>query len=89
LHACKPGKDALVVGAGNVGLIVGYQLVQAGVNVKMVIEAESKIGGYLVHASKLRRLGVPILTRHTIKEAKGKDHVEGAIERVIEEGIRD
>jgi len=74
----KPGNDALIVGAGNVGLIVGYQLIQAGVNVKMVIEAKGKIGGYLVHASKLRRLGVPILTRHTIKEAEGKSHVEGA-----------
>jgi len=75
----KPGNEALIVGAGNVGLIVGYQLIQAGVNVKMVVEAMSKIGGYLVHASKLRRLGVPILTRHSISAAKGKDHVEGAI----------
>ncbi len=78
VNGVKPGNDALIVGAGNVGLIVGYQLIQAGVNVKMVIEAQEKIGGYLVHASKLRRLGVPILTRHTIKEAKGKSHVKGA-----------
>lgn len=79
VYGVKPGNDALIVGAGNVGLIVGYQLVQAGVNVKMVVEAMPKIGGYLVHASKLRRLGVPILTRHSIYAAKGKDHVEGAI----------
>jgi len=79
VYGIKPGNDALIVGAGNVGLIVGYQLVQAGVNVKMVVEAMPKIGGYLVHASKLRRLGVPILTRHSISAAKGKDHVEGAI----------
>ncbi|MFA7569389.1 MAG: FAD-dependent oxidoreductase, partial [Defluviitoga tunisiensis] len=38
-----------------------------------------KIGGYSVHASKLRRMGVPILTSHTIKKAVGKDKVEGAI----------
>ena len=79
VYGVKPGNDALIVGAGNVGLIVGYQLVQAGVNVKMVVEAMPKIGGYLVHASKLRRLGVPILTRHTISAAKGKDYVEGAV----------
>ncbi len=79
VYGVRPGNDALIVGAGNVGLIVGYQLVQAGVNVKMVVEAMPKIGGYLVHASKLRRLGVPILTRHSISAAKGKDHVEGAI----------
>jgi len=78
VYGIKPGNDALVVGAGNVGLIVGYQLIQAGVNVKMLVEAMPKIGGYVVHAAKLRRLGVPILTRHTIKAASGKDHVEEA-----------
>ncbi len=78
VYGIKPGNDALIVGAGNVGLIVGYQLIQAGVNVKMLIEAMPKIGGYIVHAAKLRRLRVPILTHHTIKAAKGKGHVEGA-----------
>ncbi len=80
MNACgiKPGNDALIVGAGNVGLIVGYQLIQAGVNVKMLVEAMPKIGGYIVHAAKLRRLGVPILTQHTIRAAKGKGHVEEA-----------
>ncbi len=78
VYGIKPGNDALIVGAGNVGLIVGYQLIQAGVNVKMLVEAMPKIGGYVVHAAKLRRLGVPILTQHTIEAAKGKDHVEGA-----------
>ncbi len=76
VYGIRPGNDALVIGAGNVGMIVGYQLVQSGVNVKMIVEAAPKIGGYLVHASKLRRLGVPILTRHTIKRAEGKNHVE-------------
>jgi sarcosine oxidase subunit alpha len=76
VYGIKPGNEALIVGAGNVGLIVGYQLIQAGVDLKMIVEAAPKIGGYLVHASKLRRLGVPILTRHTIKKAEAKDHVE-------------
>jgi len=78
VYGIKPGNDALVVGAGNVGLIVGYQLIQAGVNVKMLVEAMPKIGGYVVHAAKLSRMGVPILTKHTIKTAEGKGHVERA-----------
>lgn len=78
VYGVKPGDEALMVGAGNVGLIVGYQMLQAGVNVKAVVEAMPTIGGYLVHASKLRRMGVPILTSHTIKQAIGKEHVEGA-----------
>jgi sarcosine oxidase subunit alpha len=75
----KPGKAGLMVGAGNVGLIVSYQLLQAGVDVKAIVEAMPRIGGYLVHAAKVRRLGVPIYTRYTILKALGKTHVTGAI----------
>ena len=71
-----PSKDVVMIGSGNIGLIVSYQLMQAGVKVKAVIEASSKIGGYKVHASKLRRLGVPIYTNKTIKKAIGKESVE-------------
>lgn len=79
LYGVSPAKKILMVGSGNIGLIVSYQLLQAGVEVTCVIEAAPKIGGYSVHASKLRRMGVPILTSHTIKKAVGKDKVEGAI----------
>jgi len=78
VHGIKTGNNALIIGSGNVGLIVAYQLLQAGINVKAVIEAMPKIGGYHVHASKLRRMGIPLLTSHTIKRAIGKDSVEGA-----------
>ena len=78
VYGVRPGNNVLMVGAGNVGLIVSYQLMQAGINVKMVVEAMPKIGGYIVHAAKLRRLGVPILTSHTIKYAYGNGNVEGA-----------
>lgn len=79
LYGVSPAKKILMVGSGNIGLIVSYQLLQAGVEVACVIEAAPKIGGYSVHASKLRRMGIPILTSHTIKKAVGKDKVEGAI----------
>jgi sarcosine oxidase subunit alpha len=75
----KPGKKILMVGAGNVGLIVSYQLLQAGIAVDRVVEAAPFIGGYHVHAAKLRRCGVPIYTSHSIKEVYGKDCVEGAV----------
>nr|MCR5102115.1 NAD(P)/FAD-dependent oxidoreductase [Butyrivibrio sp.] len=70
----KPGKKVVMLGSGNVGLIVSYQLMQAGCDVVSLIEAAPKIGGYAVHAAKIRRAGVPIRLKHTIIEAKkGKD----------------
>lgn len=73
-----PGKNVLMVGSGNIGLIVSYQLMQAGVNVKAIIEAAPYIGGYLVHAAKIRRMGVPILTARTILKAEGRESVSSA-----------
>jgi len=75
----RPGQRVLMVGAGNIGLIVSYQLLQAGVKVEAIVEGSPQIGGYLVHASKIRRAGVPILTSHTILEAYGENAVEGAV----------
>lgn len=79
VYGVMPGQEVLMVGAGNIGLIVSYQLLQAGVKVKAVIDAAPKIGGYLVHASKLTRMGVPIYTRHTVKEALGDDTLEKVV----------
>jgi sarcosine oxidase subunit alpha len=74
-----PGKRVLMIGASNIGLIVSYQLAQAGVEVAAVVRRSPTIGGFLVHASKIRRIGIPVRTRHTIKEAYGNGKVEGAI----------
>ncbi|MBP7633376.1 FAD-dependent oxidoreductase [Candidatus Ozemobacteraceae bacterium] len=78
VHGIRPGNKILMVGSGNIGLIVSYQLMQAGVQVVGLVEAMQTIGGYLVHASKIRRLGVPIYTGHTIVSALGTDGVTGA-----------
>lgn len=85
LHRVLPGKRVLMVGSGNVGLIVGYQLMQAGAELVAVIEADDKIGGYSVHASKLRRMGVPIYIRHTIQKAFGHGCVEVAILTAVDD----
>ena len=71
-----PGQKIIMVGSGNVGLIVSYQLMQAGADVLALIEAAPSIGGYGVHAGKIRRAGTPILVGHTIKRVLGKNQVE-------------
>jgi thioredoxin reductase len=78
LQRVRPGEKVLMVGAGNVGLIVAYQLLQAGAEVVAVLDALPGIGGYSVHSAKIARAGGPVLTSCTVKEAHGKDRVEGA-----------
>jgi sarcosine oxidase subunit alpha len=79
IFGIKPGNRVLMIGAGNVGLIISYQLLQAGVEVAGVVEAAPRIGGYFVHAAKLRRFGVPIFTSTTIKKTVGTTRVEKAV----------
>ncbi len=75
----RPGKRVVMLGSGNVGLIVSYQLMQAGCEVAALVEAAPKIGGYAVHAAKIRRAGVPIYIKHTIVEVKGDERVNEVI----------
>jgi len=82
-----PGRSFLIVGAGNIGLIVAYQLLQAGAQVKAVVEASDRVGGYIVHANKVKRMGIPILLKHTVVEALGTERVEGAIVSQVDENF--
>lgn len=77
-----PGKRILMVGSGNVGLIVSYQLMQAGADVVGIVEAAPRIGGYCVHAGKIRRAGVPVYLSHTVLHAdagEGSEEVSSAV----------
>ena len=77
LHHIKPGKKILMLGTGNVGLVVSYQLLQAGCEVVALVDASPKVGGYGVHAAKVARCGVPFYLSHTIIKAEGDDGVTG------------
>lgn len=77
VYQVLPAKEILMIGSGNVGLIVSYQIMQAGGKVSALLEAAPRIGGYGVHAAKISRAGVPILTRHTVKKVLGEEKVEG------------
>ena len=88
VHGILPGKRAAMIGAGNIGVIVSYQLLQSGVDVVAIIEAAPRIGGYYVHASKVRRLGVPIYTAHTVISAHGGECLEGITMAQLDEAGR-
>lgn len=85
VYGVKPADKVVMVGSGNIGLIVSYQLLQAGVNVLSVLEASPTIGGYKVHASKLKRLGVDIKTSHSIKRAIGEKFVKQIVTVKLDE----
>lgn len=77
LHGVLPGKRVLMLGSGNVGLVVSFQLEQCGCEVVALVDAAPRVGGYGVHAAKVARTGVPFYLSHTIVKAEGKECVTG------------
>jgi len=76
------GKNVLSVGAGNIGYLTSYQLMQAGANVKAILEAMPHEGGFPVQANRIRRLGIPVLlSTLLLKAIPNKDHtgITGAV----------
>ncbi|MDO9577981.1 MAG: FAD-dependent oxidoreductase [Candidatus Cloacimonadales bacterium] len=84
----RPTKQLFIVGGGNVGLIAGYHALQAGIEVVGLVEALPKCGGYKVHADKLKRLGVPIYTSHTVLKANGEESVESVTICLIDKNFQ-
>lgn len=85
LHGIKPGQKVLMLGSGNVGLVVSYQLLQAGCEVVALVDAAPRVGGYGVHAAKVARCGVPFYLSHTIVRAEGTESVTGVTIAEVDE----
>ena len=85
LHGVKPGEKILMLGSGNVGLVVSFQLMQCGCDVVALVDAAPRVGGYGVHAAKVARTGVPFYLSHTIVKAEGEDHVTGVTIAEVDE----
>lgn len=88
LHGIKPGNKVLMLGTGNVGLVVSFQLLQAGCEVVALVDAAPRIGGYGVHAAKVARTGVPFYLSHTIVKAEGKEKVTGVTIAEVDDKFR-
>ncbi len=72
----KASSKLFIVGGGNVGLIAAYHALQAGIEVMGIVEALPQCGGYKVHLDKIKRLGIPVWTSHTVLKAEGHGKIE-------------
>ncbi len=79
------GKNVLTVGAGNIGYLTSYQLMQAGAHVKAIIEAQPQEGGFPVQANRVRRLGIPVILSHILLKAIPNENKTGITGAVVAE----
>lgn len=80
----KCAEKLFIIGGGNVGLIGAYHALQAGIDVVGLVEALPQCGGYKVHEDKIKRLGVPVMTSHTVLRIEGDEKVERVITAAVD-----
>lgn len=77
-----------IIGGGNVGLIGAYHALQAGIEVVGLVEALPRCGGYKVHEDKIKRLGVPVWTSHTVLRIEGDKKVERVVVAQVDDHFK-
>ena len=77
-----PGKNFVILGSGDIGMIMARRLTFEGAKVSRVLEIQSYLSGLSRnYVQCLQDWGIPLQLQHTIKRIIGKDRVE-AIETV-------
>ncbi len=72
-----PGKKVVIVGSGDIGLIMARRLSWCGAEVPAVIEILPRPSGLVRNIAQcLEDFNIPLLLSHTVTKIAGKDHVE-------------
>ena len=77
IEGCLPGREIVILGSGDIGLIMARRLTLEGAKVKAVAEIMPKSGGLQRNIVQcLDDYGIPLKLNHTVVDIKGKKRVE-------------
>ncbi|MFH1836614.1 MAG: FAD-dependent oxidoreductase [Candidatus Omnitrophota bacterium] len=77
IEGLLPGKEAVIVGSGDIGLIMARRFILEGAKVKAVIEVRKESRGLIRNMVQcIEDFEVPIYFRHKLSKIKGKKRVE-------------
>ncbi|MDP2921802.1 MAG: FAD-dependent oxidoreductase [Candidatus Omnitrophota bacterium] len=77
IEGLLPGKEVVVVGSGDIGLIMARRFTLEGAKVKAVIEIQDKPSGLLRNIAQcVEDFNIPMYFRHKISRIHGRDRVE-------------
>ncbi len=73
-----PGKEVVILGSGDIGLIMARRMTLEGAKVKAVCELMPYSGGLARNIEQcLHDFDIPLLLSHTVVEIHGKERLEG------------
>ena len=73
-----PGREVVILGSGDIGLIMARRMTLEGAKVKVVAELMPYSGGLKRNIVQcLDDFGIPLKLSHTVVDIQGKERVEG------------
>ena len=89
LDGYMPGKEVVILGSGDIGLIMARRMTLEGAKVKVVCEIMPYSGGLTRNIVQcLDDFGIPLRLSTTVIETHGKDRLEGVTIAKVDERLR-
>lgn len=83
-----PGNEVVILGSGDIGLIMARRMALEGANVKMVVELMPYSSGLKRNIVQcLDDYNIPLKLSHTIIDIEGKDRLEAVIVAAVDENL--
>lgn len=89
LHNTMVGKDVVILGSGDIGMIMARRMTLEGARVKAVFEIQSYPSGLPRNIEQcLNDYGIPLYLSHTITNIKGHSRLEGITVSQVDENMK-
>ena len=89
MDGIMPGKRVVILGSGDIGLIMARRLTFSGAKVLACIEIMKKSSGLMRNVVQcLNDYDVPLLLSHTVTDVEGRDHVTGVKVSRVDENLK-
>ena len=86
MEGYMPGRQIVILGSGDIGLIMARRMTLEGAKVKAVVEILPKSGGLQRNIVQcLEDYGIPLKLNHTVVDIFGKEHIEGVTLAQVDE----
>jgi len=84
-----PGREVVILGSGDIGLIMARRMTLQGAKVKLVAEIMPYSGGLRRNIVQcLDDYGIPLKLNHTVTQIHGKERVEGVTISRVDENLK-
>ena len=89
MEGYMPGREGVILGSGDIGLIMARRMTLEGAKVRVVAELQPYSGGLKRNIVQcLDDYGIPLKLSHTVTEIHGKERVTGVTISAVDENLK-